>query len=84
MTFQQAHRFISLQVSNRDYLKGDNVVADSRGRHINELQLLTVKGRVWSLTVNEPELIANGGGAQVALRNITSRLVLILLLNEVC
>jgi len=73
MTFQQAHRFISLQVSNRDYLKGDNVVPDSRGRHINELQLLTVKGRVWSLTVNEPELIANGGGAQVALRNITSR-----------
>lgn len=73
MTFQQAHRFISLQVSNRDYLKPDNIIADSRGRHINELQLLTVKGRVWSLTVNEPELIANGGGAQVALRNITSR-----------
>ena len=34
---------------------------------------MTTKGRVWSLTVNEPELIANGGGAQVALKNITSR-----------
>ena len=74
MTFQQAHRFTSLQVSNRDYLK--NVAqsySDVRGKHINELQLLTTKGRVWSLTVNEPELIANGGGAQVALKNITSR-----------
>ena len=48
-------------------------LSDSRGKHINELQLLTTKGRVWSLTVNEPELIANGGGAQVALKNITSR-----------
>ena len=34
--------------------------SDSRGKHINELQLLTTKGRVWSLTVNEPELIAQG------------------------
>ena len=25
------------------------------------------------IQVNEPELIANGGGAQVALKNITSR-----------
>jgi mRNA-degrading endonuclease HigB of HigAB toxin-antitoxin module len=75
MTFQQAHRFISLQVSNRDYNKtaAQERMSDARGRHINELQLLTTKGRVWSLTVNEPELIANGGGAQVALKNITSR-----------
>jgi len=75
MTFQQAHRFTSLQVSNRDYLKSASspYVSDSRGKHINELQLLTTKGRVWSLTVNEPELIANGGGAQVALKNISSR-----------
>jgi len=75
MTFQQAHRFVSLQVSNRDYLKTNAslTVSDSRGKHINELQLLTVKGRVWSLTVDEPELIRNGGGAQVALKNITSR-----------
>jgi len=75
MTFQQAHRFISLQVSNRDYLKTPEQVqnSDSRGKHINELQLLTTKGRVWSLTVNEPQLIANGGGAQVALKNISSR-----------
>ena len=48
-------------------------MSNARGRHINELQLLTTKGRVWSLTVNEPELIANGGGAQVALKNITDR-----------
>jgi len=75
MTFQQAHRFISLQVSNRDYLKTPEQVqnSDSRGKHINELQLLTTKGRIWSLTVNEPELIASGGGAQVALKNISSR-----------
>jgi len=75
MTFQQAHRFVLLQVSNRDYNKtpSQQNLSDSRGKHINELQLLTTKGRVWSLTVNEPELIANGGGAQVALKNITSR-----------
>merc|ERR1711937_872268 len=73
MTFQQAHRFVSLQVSNRDYQKSDIRPYEGRNKHINELQLLTTKGRVWSLTVNEPELIANGGGAQVALKNISSR-----------
>jgi len=75
MTFQQAHRFTHLQVSNRDYTMSEaqSRSSDSRGKHINELQLLTTKGRVWSLTVNEPELIAQGGGAQVALKNITSR-----------
>ena len=74
-TFQQAHRFTHLQVSNRDYTMSEvqSRSSDSRGKHINELQLLTTKGRVWSLTVNEPELIAQGGGAQVALKNITSR-----------
>ena len=39
----------------------------------NMYKLFFVLGRVWSLTVNEPELIANGGGAQVALKNISSR-----------
>ena len=62
MTFQQAHRFTTLQVSNRDYnmSEAQSRSSDSRGKHINELQLLTTKGRVWSLTVNEPELIAQG------------------------
>jgi len=74
MTFQQAHRFTALQVSNRNYNKTEEQnQGDDVKRHINELQLLTTKGRVWSLTVNEPELIAQGGGAQVALKNITSR-----------
>ena len=51
MTFQQAHRFTALQVSNRDYNKTEaQNQGDDAKRHINELQLLTTKGRVWSLT----------------------------------
>ena len=60
--------FAASKVSNRDYQKSDIRPYEGRNKHINELQLLTTKGRVWSLTVNEPELIANGGGAQVALK----------------
>lgn len=69
-----AFRFTSVQVSNRDYLrKRSSYDFDIQGDHMNELQLLTLKGRVFSFTVNEPELVANGGKAQVTLRNITSR-----------
>ena len=51
-------------------------------KFINEVQMRTTKGRVWSIIVNEPELVASGGGAQISLQNITSRFVKSSIINQ--
>lgn len=73
MSFQQNHKFLTINVSNRDYTATVNLNEETRNKHVNEVQMMTTKGRVWAITVNEPNLLASGGGAQVSLRNLTSR-----------
>jgi len=72
MSFQQNHKFLSISVSNRDRYESSRHSLSER-KFINEVQMRTTKGRVWSIIVNEPELVASGGGAQISLQNITSR-----------